>query len=94
VKVARLGQTYRKATKVVNNGTGSVDSETPISWVALLVFWLGLSDPSAMTWKLFSREQSVVLASSNRFASWSSRTNPNPVAVVLRRLRIWRVNWS
>src|SRR5437879_2310611 len=63
-----------------------VDEQEVLRTPFLQGFWLGLSD---LSWNSFSREYSTVLASSNRLASWSSRTNPNPMAVVVRRLRIW-----
>jgi hypothetical protein len=56
--------------------------ETPFNRFALQRFWLGLSDSSSTP---FSSEESVVLGSSKRRASWSGRTSPKPMPVVLRR---------
>ena len=62
---------------------------TPFNRFALQRFRYGLFDFSVMRWKPFSSDKSVVLACLVRPASWSSRTSPNPMTVVLRRLRIW-----
>jgi hypothetical protein len=54
---------------------------------ALESFWPGLFNAS-------SSQQNVALAFSNRFASWSKRTNPRPIMVVVRRSQSSCVNWS
>ena len=51
-------------------------------------------DRNANSFTLTSSKCRIVLASSNRLASWSSRTRPNPMPVAFRRLRIRWVKWS
>jgi hypothetical protein len=65
---------------------------TPFHRLVWQDFWLGLPDSSALPRNPFASEASVVLASAIRPVSWSNRTSPNAIAVVLRRLGIGWVN--
>jgi hypothetical protein len=65
---------------------------TPFNRFTLQGFGLGLCDFSATPWKPFSSKERVVLASSKRLASWSSRTRPQPMQVVLKLSHILWAN--